>query len=199
MVERSGIISPSLHYQEEEKGKESLLKSSLENIVIIVLALFFLFIHLYLDGLIFTEKCQKSIESKYWVLFGICLFIEFIPFLILSFLLTRPLFSSKNYREYHACEHKVACLLSRELPLTIENLRIMPRVGIECGTSYVVFVASFSFHAFFRIFFSFYIAFCFWLIVTLFSLWFFQFFFTTAEPSEEKLLETLGVIKSIQN
>lgn len=78
------------------------------------------------------------------VFFGLILLPHEAPFLSkllfdlsLTFILlivTGSFFISSQCKSWHACEHKLAFILSHKLPLTFESLQQSPSISIHCGS-----------------------------------------------------------------
>ncbi len=130
--------------------------------------------------------------------------ILFALYLVVIYILITSLKASeRDWREYHACEHKTIGLIASKLPFTFENLNKMPRISLTCGTMLCVMSLAapllFPMAKFVHAFLSG------WLGMVIFcglSLLLMcgvsctlQHFITTAELSEKKLRESLEVAK----
>jgi len=141
-------------------------------------------------------KCALGIIA-FW---HICLLA--FALVILIDLMVYPFFTKRKEREYHACEHKVIALIRSGKPVSMETLKSASRFAFGCGTSWV---STISFSA---IFISAIIImpYSIWIVplilivypsACIFLSWFFQYFFTTAEPEKECLIEALEVAERI--
>ena len=165
---------------------------------------------LYLVNARYAEVFSGMIPSDlFWT--GVIKTIVLILVVIHSFVMSGALFviltvmafrlvATRIEREYHACEHKVIHLIICGSEITLSNLARMPRTAFACGTTTPVGLSWIIFTIAIGILFpSWYMVLGFIIcpFLCLFLSWFVQFFFTTAEPSEERLEESLAVAKMI--
>lgn len=168
----------------------------------------------------FAFSCLLII-AHFWIIKGENLIVNLfsvicliVVALIISRLGQRVLESLLGYKkifQWHACEHKVIHLINKNLPITFENLRKMKRISLECGT--FIFTLGCSVAMLFYLAFNqsqivrytgqqvFYWIFAILLIMSVIFFLpsiIFQYFISTAEPTEEQLEETLRVAKEFK-
>jgi len=95
--------------------------------------LLFLFLPTFLVGLI--PAVHDNFYSR-TLLEGICKLVIF--FIYLALCARMP--EIARVFSYHGAEHKTIFCYERELPLTVDNVRIQPRLHPRCGTSFMFVV-----------------------------------------------------------
>ena len=120
-IKGSGIKVHSKKYQ-EDNSEELMRVSKRFGFIGLLLFLFSAYGHFLL---LIRHKIGAS---------RLCLstiFLIVLDLLIYAFFI---LFLEKESAQWHACEHKVANLLNKDLDLTMENLKRMSRLHPYCGT-----------------------------------------------------------------
>lgn len=184
--------------------------------VIKFLSLFFLITTiLWSSHIIFTGKAIVTVEKNdlfSQILFNSCIyfFLTAISFLITMVMRPNIFFNLyKDSRQWHACEHKVGHLFEKKLPINLGNLRKMRRVHRHCeavAEFFQVRLPIFLFAAAYL--FTFYIGRLGLLsalavigvviVILVVVLNIIVYVFTTSEPTEEQLRETLRVAKEFK-
>lgn len=109
----------SKNYDEKNSFGKSFEKKF--GFVFYLLVIFSFFAH----GVLFWGKI--NIFRFFFAIVFLFIFNAFIFVLFIAFL-------DKEYRRWHACEHKIANLLNRGLELTLENLRNISQLHSKCSS-----------------------------------------------------------------
>lgn len=150
-----------------------------------------------------ANTLEDTISSVLYILFGVIMFfINLIAGYALMVIVFYKNLWGNAAKEYHACEHMANSLLrDKKLEPTLDNLRRMPRVTIWCGSAIIGFLAVASILTSLKLILFLVLPGLDAVIAPISILMMFiiplalQFFFATAKPSEEKLEETMEVIK----
>ena len=125
---------------EAEKAKKLIIAISVVLGLVLAVGIFMVLPYLI------TALLSKSVQSSFVknVIDGV---LRIIIFLIYMKLVTKSKDIHRVF-EYHGAEHKSIHCYERGLPLTVENIRPMPREHPRCGTSFLFVVMIVSFLVF---------------------------------------------------